>query len=135
VMRISNFETPVVCVRTRRGLCRSVSTRLLSCLAAALALLFGPSVCRAQSVDAEIFGFTKKYCSVCHNAVDREGGLDLMTLQYAPGDPENFVTWVKVHDRVQSGEMPPKQMERPKKADQAEFEKTLAASLTAADKQ
>src|SRR6185312_2363012 len=43
-------------------------------------------------------------------------------------------TWVKVHDRVQSGEMPPKEVERPNPTDMAAFTKGLAASLTAADK-
>ena len=113
----------------------AISLCLLTGLAVAVAILGCPSLCGAQSVDAEIFGFTKKYCSSCHNAVDREGGLDLTTLKYAPGDSENFLTWVKVHDRVQSGEMPPKEMERPNPTDVAAFVKVLAASLTAADKQ
>ena len=125
---------PVARPRIRSGHCRSVSLRLLSGLAGAVAVLVGPSLCGAQSVDAEIFGFTKKYCASCHNDVDKEGGLDLTTLKYAPGDSGNFQTWVKVHDRVQSGEMPPKEIERPNPADVAAFVKVLAASLTAADK-
>src|SRR4051812_1427776 len=105
------------------GDCRSVSLRLLTGLAGALALLVGPALCRAQAADAEIFGFTKNYCSSCHNAVDREGGLDLGTVTYAPGNSTNFLTWVKVHDRVQSGEMPPKEVERPNPPDVSAFMK------------
>jgi hypothetical protein len=126
---------PVGRFKIRSGPCRSVSVRLLSGLASTLALLVGASFCDAQSADDEIFGFTKKHCASCHNGVDREGGLDLTTLAYAPSDSENFATWVKVHDRVQAGEMPPKEMERPKAVEKAAFENALAASLTAADKQ
>jgi Protein of unknown function (DUF1592)/Protein of unknown function (DUF1588)/Protein of unknown function (DUF1585)/Protein of unknown function (DUF1587)/Protein of unknown function (DUF1595)/Planctomycete cytochrome C len=126
---------PVARPRIRRGHCGSVSLRLLSGLAGAMALLVGPSFCDAQSADTEIFGFTEEYCSSCHNDVDKAGGLDLTTLKYAPGDSGNFLTWVKVHDRVRSSEMPPKQRSRPNPADVAEFVKGLSASLTAADKQ
>src|SRR4051794_23087220 len=101
---------PVDRSRTRRGHCGSVSLHLLSGLAGVVSLLVGPSLCGAQSADAQIFGFTEKYCASCHNDIDQEGGLDLTTLKYAPGDSANFLTWVKVHDRVQSGEMPPKQI-------------------------
>jgi hypothetical protein len=86
-------------------------------------------------VDAEISGFTKKHCASCHNGVDRDGGLDLTTFKYVPGDSTNFLTWVKIHDRVQSGEMPPKESERPNPAQAAAFVKALARSLTDADKQ
>src|SRR6476661_8557338 len=93
--------------KMRNGCYRSVSLCLLSGGAAAAAFCLSPAACRAQSADAEILGFTKKHCVSCHNAVDREGGLDLTKVEYAPGDSENFDIWVKIHDRVQSGEMPP----------------------------
>ena len=35
------------------------------------------------------------------------GGLDLTSIKYSPENPDNFLLWVKVHDRVQAGEMPP----------------------------
>jgi hypothetical protein len=108
---------------------------VLSGLASVVIVLAGPLLCRAQSVDAEIAGFTKKHCASCHNDVDREGGLDLTTLKYAPDDSANFLTWLKVHDRVLSGEMPPKDVERPNPTNVAAFVKVLATSLTAADKQ
>lgn len=126
---------PVARTRIRRGHCGSVSLWVLSGLAAAVAILVGPSHCGAQSADAEVFGFTQKYCSSCHNDDQKAGGLDLTTLKYAPGDSGNFLTWVKVHDRVRSGEMPPKQKSRPDPADVSALVKGLAASLTAADKQ
>src|SRR5215210_5653167 len=84
---------------------------------------------------AEGVAFTDRYCSSCHNDVDKEGGLDLTSLKYVPSDAANFLTWVKVHDRVQAGEMPPKEKKRPNPADVAPFVKGLATTLTAAEKE
>jgi hypothetical protein len=82
----------------------------------------------------ELSGFTDRYCSSCHNDTDKEAGLDLTTLKYAPDDPANFATWVKVHDRVQTGEMPPKEKKRPVAAELNTFVKTLGSSLVTADR-
>jgi hypothetical protein len=83
--------------------------------------------------EALVAEFTDRHCSSCHNDVDREGGLDLTTLTFAPEQPENFLTWVKVHDRVQTGEMPPKDKKRPEAAAVKEFVTGLSASLVAAE--
>lgn len=120
--------------RIRSGHCSSASRSLVYFLAGAIVLLMSPSRCLAQRVEPEIFGFTNEHCSSCHNDVDQEGGLDLATLEFTPDDPVNFQTWVKVHDRVQSGEMPPGE-ESPPNADLVAFTNGLAASLTAAEKQ
>jgi hypothetical protein len=85
--------------------------------------------------EAEVAEFTDRYCSSCHNDVDKEGGLDLTSLKYAPQDPANFMTWVKVHDRVQAGEMPPKEKKRPEAAELSSFVKGLTTSLTASEQQ
>jgi mono/diheme cytochrome c family protein len=85
--------------------------------------------------EADALAFIDRHCSTCHNDVDREGGLDLTSLKYAPEDPENFLTWIKVHDRVQAGEMPPKEKRRPEAAATAGFVKSLDAALVAADEQ
>src|SRR3954468_6993547 len=67
--------------------------------------------------EADVVAFTDRYCSSCHNDVDKEGGFDLTTFKFAPADPANFAQWVKVHDRVQAGEMPPKEKKRPDRGD------------------
>src|SRR5688572_15306235 len=79
--------------------------------------------------EADMASFTDRYCSSCHNDVDKEGGLDLTTLKYNPNDAANFLTWVKVHDRVQAGEMPPKEKKRPAASDLAGFVQGLSTSL------
>ncbi|MEO7413173.1 MAG: DUF1592 domain-containing protein, partial [Opitutaceae bacterium] len=65
-----------------------------------------------------------------HNEVDKEGGLDLTALEFAPENAANFLTWVKVHDRVMAGEMPPKEKKRPDERELQSFIKDLASSLT-----
>ena len=52
--------------------------------------------------------FTDDYCSKCHDEVSKKGSLDLTSLEFQPGDPNNFDAWVKVHDRLEAQEMPPK---------------------------
>jgi hypothetical protein len=83
--------------------------------------------------EADVAAFTDRYCSSCHNDVDKEGGLDLTTMAYSPTDPANFLTWVKVHDRVSSGEMPPKEKKRPDRNELTNFVGGLSASLTKAE--
>jgi len=69
------------------------------------------------------------YCSRCHNDQDLKGGLDLTDLNFAPDDPANFLTWVKVHDRLEAGEMPPKGKPRPEDSELKALVATLAATL------
>jgi hypothetical protein len=92
-------------------------------------VLFGIPAAAADNLAA----FTDRYCSSCHNDVDKEGGLDLTKLEFSPADPANFVLWAKVHDRVQTGEMPPKEKKRPEARELGAFVKSLHDSLVTAD--
>ncbi len=113
-----------------------VSRRPLFWSLATVALFAGPSLRAADdTLDAETLAFTDRHCSSCHNDVDKEGGLDLTSLSYNPGDAVNFQTWVKVHDRVQSGEMPPAEKKRPTAPELGGFVKGLATRLTAHETQ
>lgn len=89
----------------------------------------------AQVAHSPILSFTKQHCATCHNTTDQQGGLDLTTLQHVPENSENFAAWVKIHDRVQSGEMPPPEAERPSPAAATAFVQALATSLTATEQQ
>lgn len=71
-----------------------------------LALLLLPSLAPAQPA-----AFFEKYCVGCHDATTKKGGLDLT----APKD--DFAHWIKVHDRIESGEMPPRRLPRAAPAD------------------
>ncbi len=84
------------------------------------------------AVDAtRIASFTEKYCASCHNDVDKEGGFDLTALPFSLANAGNFLTWVKVHDRMVAGEMPPKEKKRPDPRELQGFIEEVASSLTA----
>jgi hypothetical protein len=101
---------------------------------AAFALFSLPSVRAAAAFPAdEVASFTDRYCSSCHNDVDKEGGLDLTSLTFDPNDAANFATWVKVHDRVQTGEMPPKEKKQPARGELGTFVKGISTSLISAE--
>ncbi|HEX7897587.1 MAG TPA: DUF1588 domain-containing protein [Planctomycetota bacterium] len=73
-------------------------------------------------------GFLEKHCLGCHDADDPKGKLDLSRLALEPG------TWVKIHDRVRDGEMPPpEKKKRPEPGELADFLQAVAAPLVAAD--
>lgn len=57
--------------------------------------------------------FFESHCTSCHDAETHKGNLDLTGLKQDFANPENFARWVKVHDRIKSGEMPPKKKPRP----------------------
>lgn len=78
-----------------------------------------------------VVAFTDRHCSSCHNDVDKEGGLDLTSLNFALSDSANLHTWMKVHDRVQHGEMPPKEKRRPEPAEAAAFMSAISGQLIA----
>ena len=74
--------------------------------------------------------FIQKNCAGCHNASVRSGSLDLSKLAFEPANPDNFGAWVKIHDRVSAGEMPPVGMPRPAAAPLKQFVSDLAAALS-----
>src|SRR3954465_15131927 len=77
--------------------------------------------------------FIEKNCSECHDADTKKGGLDLLDLEFSPDDKANFATWVKVHDRVKAGEMPPKKKARPEPEALDGFLKSLGSTLTTSE--
>jgi hypothetical protein len=85
----------------------------------------------AEAVDQK--DFVAKHCLECHNAETKEGGLDLATLKPDFASAETFARWVKIHDRVEAGEMPPKDQPRPKPDDARAFTKSLRTDLIAAE--
>jgi hypothetical protein len=78
--------------------------------------------------------YIARHCVDCHGADDPKGGLDLTRLKRDTADVRAFAAWVKVHDRVQDGEMPPKKKDRPPQAEQDAFLRALAGVLSGADR-
>ncbi len=78
--------------------------------------------------------FISEHCLSCHDDASKRGRLDLTALAFDPGDPANRAVWIKVHDRVSGGEMPPKGEDRPDAERQRAFIGGLARSLADAER-
>ncbi|MHC5543297.1 c-type cytochrome domain-containing protein, partial [Singulisphaera rosea] len=63
----------------------------------------------AESLPQAAQQLVQARCVECHDAGTKKGDLSLEDLPFEPAKPENFARWVKVFDRLESGEMPPKQ--------------------------
>jgi hypothetical protein len=67
----------------------------------------------ALPVAAQPAKFFDAHCLDCHSGKTPKGDLDLLTLKLDPAKPDTLAKWVKVYDRIESGEMPPKKQARP----------------------
>ena len=65
-----------------------------------------PAPASAQ-VPGEIAALVKKHCVDCHSGDKPEAGLNLAALKFETAEPRVFATWVRIHDQLASGEMPP----------------------------
>ncbi len=106
----------------------------LRLLAVAVITLLAPRPIRAAELAAPDRAFVRDYCTSCHNDVDKKGRLDLTRLTFAPNDTANVAVWIKVHDRVKAGEMPPRSRKRPDAVRQKMFVNSLAQSIIAAER-
>jgi len=52
--------------------------------------------------------FMEQQCLDCHSSDSPEAGLDLSSISKLGPTSETLGLWIKVHDRVVAGEMPPK---------------------------
>src|SRR5579871_6878321 len=74
--------------------------------------------------------FLRQNCLLCHSGKGASSGLDLTTA-FRPDTTTNFITWVKVYDRVSAGEMPPRGASQPTAAARQSFLAALNRPLTA----
>jgi hypothetical protein len=88
----------------------------------------------AEAVPDDARTFISDTCARCHNGVKKVGRLDLTTLAYDPEDRGNFAIWVKIHDRVAAGEMPPEEAKQPDPAKRGAFVAELAGTFIASEK-
>jgi mono/diheme cytochrome c family protein len=89
----------------------------------------------AADIPEGVKGFFEKHCLACHDQQSKKGGLDLTPQSVNLSDVPTFLRWVRLHDRVQSGEMPPKDSERPKAEEIQPVIEWLSASLNAEENQ
>lgn len=76
--------------------------------------------------------FLENRCYDCHDADTKKGGLDLDELDRDLENPATLASWVRLYDRVESGEMPPKKKGRPPAGELAGFLADLGAGLAGA---
>lgn len=89
----------------------------------------------AEASAAELpVAFLKAHCYDCHSGTKAEASFDLTTLTADLANHENFARWVKVHDRIAAGEMPPKDAPQPKPADAKNTVAAVERELLAAEK-
>src|SRR5579864_1065097 len=110
------------------------SLSIVACLFAA-ALLLEPNCDGAETnaISRQRIEFIGKYCADCHDDASAKSGLDLVHQSTDLGNPNTFETWVKVHDKVEAGEMPPKKKPRPEPTDLHAFIAGLTADLSATE--
>lgn len=111
-----------------------IKSRATPAWTAAAVLLFSSGFVRSAPAPAPLARFLEFHCADCHDGDADKGGLDLAALPLQLDDATNFAAWVKIHDRLQAGEMPPKKRERPESGELAEFLRSLATTLSAAEK-
>lgn len=87
----------------------------------------------ANEAPAKVRAFLEDRCIDCHDAETKKGNLDLTALAADFGNADSFAKWVKIHDRVKSGEMPPKKKERPPAAELQPMLNWLHSALVKAD--
>ncbi len=74
----------------------------------------------------------KRTCFECHDEKTAEGGLDLVGLPFELHDHATRGRWIRIHDRIEKGEMPPQDEDLPQ-AQRAELVKHLAMAIHDAD--
>ena len=110
---------------------RSVRRFLCLCLVTGPCALFG----NAESAPVQIRKFIDQHCASCHDDVELKGNLDLSSLAKQPVDPDTLQTWIQVHDRAKSGEMPPQEAARPVTSHLDAFLKLVAEQIMETERQ
>ena len=92
----------------------------------------------SAQVPGEVAALVKKHCVDCHGREEPEAGLDLAQLKFDRSDPRASSTWVRVHDKLEAGEMPPPEADQPspdeRRAALGALHKTLHAASLARQK-
>jgi len=89
---------------------------------------------QSESAGKNVRAFFDAHCTDCHDAETKKGGLDLTALKQDFANPDTFALWVKLHDRVADGEMPPKKKEQPAPAVRKTFLSGVSVVLKSAER-
>ncbi len=109
---------------------------MLSCILRYLVGLF-VTLClpclHGRIVQAGELDFLKKHCLQCHDAANHLGDLNLEGMLEVGKANEAFATWVKIHDRIAAGEMPPQDEPQPEAEEKQQFLQSLDRQLQRKD--
>jgi cytochrome c553 len=114
--------------------------RSLIILSPLLWFAFAPSVRLAQkpqnhaAFDKSIQPFLAQNCYACHNAQLKSGNLNLEKYQTAAAVTQDRETWERILQKLRAGEMPPKGMPRPEKAQLETVTRWIEDELMRADR-
>lgn len=82
----------------------------------------------------DVHTFLTEHCLDCHSADDPKAGFRVDNLPSEFDDAESFARWLKLFHKIDSGEMPPKDVDRPPQPDLDRVSKWLRQSLVTADR-
>jgi len=91
-------------------------------------LLSGLFAIPARAVET-LRPFIEAHCTSCHDADAPSASLDLESLAVNLSDPRNASLWIRVFDKVHTGEMPPADAEPPTDKQRLGFMRQLNAKL------
>lgn len=86
----------------------------------------------AAEVPGGVAALVKAHCVDCHSGEKPEAGLDLTKVKFDLADQRAFATWVRVHDQLEAGEMPPPDADQPSPDERRAAVGTLHQTLHAA---
>ena len=99
---------------------------------ATIVLAMGPfaPISEGSDLPERLTTLFNNHCVDCHDGAEAEAGLDLLSLKWNLEDPHITGVWVKIHDRLASGEMPPKEESRLDEVERGAAVKDLASRIT-----
>ncbi len=75
--------------------------------------------------------FLEQHCGDCHRGAAGEGGFDLARLAPRPSGAAETAQWIRIHDRLAAGEMPPPDAAQPSGRSRSKALELLADTLVA----
>ena len=70
----------------------------------------------SAQVSGEVAALVKNYCVDCHSGNKPKAGLNLAALKFDAAEPSTLAVWIRIHDKIADGEMPPPDDEQPSPA-------------------
>ncbi len=109
-----------------------VEVALVSLLGSAVS-----SVAAADKVEESnptiVAKFVQGHCFDCHSGKRPRAGLSLDKTPFKLDDPNNFLLWSRIVERIHKGEMPPKNYEKLTDDEKKKIVSSLTEALTSAD--